>query len=171
MMLTAQTIRFEDASLRPRFFRGRGRFRGLTLIELLAVVVILAMVAGVAVVNAGSMNASAELRAIARQWQELDARARLHARSDGPVQMHIDSDNRAIRLVSAATNEQLAFIDLPLGTTVRIQIAAAEPASHVTIDRTGRSGDYTASVERNGGKITWTIYGLTGWVKQLETTP
>lgn len=160
-----------DVHVRVNCCRGsRGR-RGFTLLELLAVVIILAMVAGAVGVNAGAMNTAAKLRAAAQKWQELDARARQHARSEGAVSIRIDSDNHVIRLLRAATDEQLAFIELPTDATATAATISGRPTPHIIMDRTGRSNDYTASLEWNGARMTWTIYGLTGWVKRQEFEP
>jgi prepilin-type N-terminal cleavage/methylation domain-containing protein len=132
--------------------------RGLTLIELLAVVVILSMVAGVATVGLSATSDAAGLRAALAGWQDLDARARISARSGGPVTLALDQEQNALVLRRGA--EHLAEFQLPQGVTVHVE-SSGRP-DRIEIDRHGRSIDYEVAITLGERVTRVSVRGLTG---------
>jgi prepilin-type N-terminal cleavage/methylation domain-containing protein len=140
------------------------RQHGLTLIELLAVIAILSLVAGVATVGLASSGAAASLHAAESGWKELDARARLLARAEGAMVMSIDDDARVVRLHVAATGERVGVV--PLGALeAALETAGADDA--VRFDGLGRSVDYHARLTGAERGRRWRVAGLTGAIREV----
>ena len=138
----------------------------LTLIEVLAVIVIVSLVAGVATMGLASTTDSARLRAAAAQWRDLDGRARLFGRTLGPVVMSLNADRNEVRLHVSESGELLTKVVLPTDVTGRIVTPSSTHG--IAFDRLGHSLDY--ELELNGGNriVGWQVYGLTGLVKEQQ---
>lgn len=132
--------------------------RALTLIELLAVIVVASLVAGVATVGLAASGESARLHGAAAQWRDLDARARLLGRSLGPVRISVDRG--VVRLHVIETNELISSVALPGGISL--------DTSPIEFDRLGRSIDYRVDLHGANRAIRWRICGLTGYVIEAE---
>lgn len=148
----------------------RGRGRGLTLIELLAVVVILSMVAGVATVGLAATNDAAQLRAAVAGWQDLDARARITARTVRPVTLAMDPEGSRLVVrasVVGGVGELLAEYQFPRGATGHME--GDGPIDRIDVDRQGRSIDYDVAVTLGDRVNRFAVRGLTGAI--LETMP
>ncbi len=143
----------------------RNRASALTLIELLAVIVLMSLVAGLATIGLAAASDHARLRAAAADWRSLDAHARLLARSGEPIVMIVGEDTREIRLDSVES--RLASLALPVG--VDVEVAGERDDGPVTFDRLGHSRDYAVSLRLDGRQLGWKVYGLTGFV--VETSP
>ena len=139
---------------------------GFTLIELLAVIVIVSMIAGVTTISLASASDSAQLNATIARWRDLDARARLFARSLGPVTMRLDRESRSLRLYYDGLAELLSHLTLPRGTNA--QIVAQRPTDVVNFDRLGRSADYEVEVSISERTVHWHVCGLTGWITENQ---
>lgn len=137
-----------------------GVHSAFTLIEVLAVIVIISMVAGVATIGLAAASESARLRAAAAQWRDLDARARLFSRSLGPVVMSVGDQSNAVTLQSVESNELLTAVVLSDGVWGRF--GADPPTESVVFDRLGRSVDYDVEVRTAQRVIHWRVWGLTG---------
>ena len=137
-----------------------------TLIEVLAVIVIVSMVAGIATVGLAAASDSAQLRAAAAQWRDLDARARLFSRSLGPVVMSVDDQSNAVTLHSVGSIERLTAVVLPDGVWGRLRVDP--PAQSIVFDRLGRSVDYDVEVRTAQRVIRWRVFGLTGLITELK---
>lgn len=151
--------------------QGWGRRRGLTLIELLAVVVILSMVAGVATVGLAGTSDAAQMQAAVAGWKDLDARARITARSLGPVTLAIDAEGT--RLVVRASgggggggSERLAEYQFPRGATGHME--GEGPIDRIEFDRQGRSIDYEVAVALADRVERFSVRGLTGAVMEAK---
>ncbi len=142
------------------------RARGLTLIEVLAVIVIVSLVAGVATMGLASSTHSARVRAAAAQWRDLDARARLFGRTLGPVVMTLNADRTDVRIHVRGSDELLTEVALPVGVTGRI-LAEPEPDA-IVFDRLGHSVDYDVQLSAGDRIVAWHVYGLTGLIKEGE---
>ena len=140
------------------------RFRGFTLIEVLAVIVILSIVAGVATVGLASATDSARLAGAISQWRDLDARARLFSRTTGPVVMNLNRDHTMVRLFVVESGELLSQVVLPPEVTGHFR--TDQPTDAIVIDRTGGSPDYEVQVKTVDSIVRWYVYGLTGLVKE-----
>ena len=137
-----------------------------TLIEVLAVIVIVSMVAGVATVGLAATNDSARLRGAAAQWRDLDARARLLGRSLRPVVMSVGDQGNAVTLHSVESNELLTAVVLPDGVWGRLRV---DPRTQsIVFDRLGRSVDYDVEVRTDQQVIHWRVWGLTGLITELK---
>ena len=134
--------------------------RGFTLIEVLAVIVILSIVAGVATVGLVSATDSARLAGAISQWRDLDARARLFSRTTGPVVMDLNRDHTIVRLVVVESGERLSRIELPPDVTGHFR--TDRPTDAIVFDRTGGSVDYEVQMHTDDGVVRWHVYGLTG---------
>lgn len=144
----------------------RSAQHAFTLIEVLAVIVIVSMVAGVATVGLAAASDSARLRAAAAQWRDLDARARLFSRSLGPVVMSVGYQRNAVTLHSVGSNERLTAVVLPDG--VWGQLRVDPPTQSIVFDRLGRSMDYDVEVRTAQRVIHWRVWGLTGLITESK---
>ncbi len=138
--------------------------RGFTLIELLAVIVIVSMIAGVTSISLASASDSAQLNATIARWRDLDARARLFARSLGPVTMRLDRQSHTVQLYCDESAELAAQLKLPHGAKARV--VAEQPTDVVNFDRLGHSADYDVDVSINERTVHWHVCGLTGWITE-----
>lgn len=134
--------------------------RAFTLIELLAVVAIMSLVSGVLTIHLAAETDAARRRAAATAWTDLDARARLYARTGGPVVMTLNAGRTVVRLHRAGSAERLAEVDLPAPGRL------TKPA--VLFDRFGHSVDYAAEVTSGARTIRWHVLGLTGQIQEGE---
>jgi type II secretory pathway pseudopilin PulG len=144
----------------------------LTLIELLAVIVIVAMTTGVLATGFGLRRGDAVLRDVAAGWRDLDARARLLAQTvldegDGATRaivMAVTTDGRELSLLDRR-GARLASIALPEGIAVRLTLTQNGPAEPIVFDRLGRSADYDLHVSGARRALRYTVAGLTGLVR------
>ena len=139
---------------------------GLTLIEVLAVIVIVSLVAGVATMGLASTTHDARLRAAAAHWRDLDAKARLFGRTLGPVVMTLNADRTAVRVHVNGSDELLTKVVLPVGVTGRI---TAEPGTDaILFDRLGHTVDYEVRLAEADRTVAWQVHGLTGLIQEPE---
>ncbi|MCP3905289.1 MAG: type II secretion system protein [Planctomycetes bacterium] len=145
--------------------------RGFTIIEMLAVVTILAIATGVLAMGVGTRSADARLRETSAGWRDLDARARLFARSvrsgdqsdARQVALTVSSDASEVTLVDLVTGDRLSRFGLPDGLLARIDV---EPRGVVRYDRLGRCADYTVELTGEARSMRFTIDGMTGRVTE-----
>jgi competence protein ComGC len=142
-------------------FRGRGR--ALTLIELLAMIVIISMAAGVVMVNLSSMSDSAAFRAGAAAVRDLDARGRLSGRTGAPAALMATMEHDGLILRSQAPGEAIGHASMPSGMTVHLRTVDSGDMS-IRFDAFGRSADYDIILRRGERLVIWRIAGLTGCV-------
>ena len=144
---------------------GRASSRGFTLIEVLAVVLLLSMVAGMLTVHVGRVSDSARFRAAGARLVDFDARARLFARSEGPVLLAVGDGGQELTLSQAQTGEPLLRVDLHEGTSVALKVEPRQ--SWVLIDRLGRNVDYELELTRGERMSRWRIAGASGWIEPV----
>ncbi len=147
-------------------FLGRSSSRGFTLLEVLAVVVLLSMVAGTLTVHVGSVSDSARFRAAGARILDFDASARLFARSEGPVLLAVGVEGRGLTLSQVHTGEPLLRLDL--GESASVVLAVEPRQSWVLIDRLGRSVDYEIKLTSGERSSHWKIAGVSGWIVPVE---
>jgi len=144
--------------------------RGLTLLEVLAVVVIVSLVSAATMVGLASANDDAAFRAARACVHDLDVKARLLARTGTPVALTTTADqflcivglgDSSVRLAHAAMPAQVA-VDLTIG---------GENVPHVLFDRLGRSDDYAVVMRTHNRTERWMTGGLTGWMLREGDTP
>jgi len=136
---------------------------GFTLIEVLAVIVLLALVAGALTVRLGAVSEASAFRATRASLRDLDARARLFARSTGAVVMRVEDEGRRV-VLRRGSGAELAAVECPQGVTVAfVTQPPAAPATAVTFDRLDRAPDYGLELARAGRSDRWWVCGETGW--------
>ena len=153
--MTARTVKF------PSGASGGG---GFTLVELLAVIVIITLTTGIVTVGLASANTSAQLRGAVAQWRTLDARARTLSRALGPVTMRYDEQPQLLQLSRVESDELLAKIQLP--KKVHADLVTEHPTDTIVFDRLGRSLDYDVTATIESHSIAWHVCGLTGYITE-----
>ncbi len=138
--------------------------RGLTLIELLAVITLITMVAGIALAGLSSGSDNARLRAMAAELGGFDAHARRVAERHGAVAIE-RVDSRRFRLVGC--DGTVASLLLRHGAEATLMVDNA-PATRITVDAIGRSPDYDLLIQLNDLEQRITIAGLTGWIEETD---
>lgn len=144
----------------------RPRTQGLTLLELLAVLVLLALTFSVAGVRLAATSAHAQLQAAASRLRDLDAYTRLLARSGEPAFLQLDGAEHFVRVQAIRSTELLAGAAIPEGVSVEIRTSSGDEA--ITFDRLGRSPDYRVAMNAGETTLRWHVYGLTGYVRRDE---
>ena len=145
---------------------GRASSRGFTLLEVLGVVVLLSMVAGTLTVHVASVSDAARFRAAGARLVDFDARARLFARSEGPVLLAVGDGGRELTLSQVHTGERLLRVDLGERASVALEVEPRQ--SWVLIDKLGRSVDYELELTSGERRSRWRISGASGWVEAVE---
>ena len=139
--------------------------RSFTLIETLAIVVLLAMVASIGAVGLSGTNDIARVREALAVIEATDADARTIARSQGHAMVSLSRDRSTIVIESGDDR----ILIRPLPKRVRAHLVAAEsdqPIHTIRFDPAGRTRDYTVILELGGQRSSIRIAGLTGWVTQ-----
>jgi prepilin-type N-terminal cleavage/methylation domain-containing protein len=138
-----------------------------TLIEMLAVIVIVSMIAAMMSVSLAAADDQAAFLSAAAQCRDLDAKVRQCAQTQGlAALLRIGEDHDSLTLHVGAN--QIATVDLPLHLTV--QIERDRPAQLITFDRAGRSPDYHLSLKLNDRFRGWRVCGLTGFFIEESTS-
>ncbi len=139
--------------------------RGLTLMEMLFTVVIMALVAGVLMVRLSGASRSTQLRAATANWLDLDRRGRLLAPREGPMALEVDPDGRRLVLRRLDDESALFSATLPAFATGELSVSGDD---HVLIDRRGRSADYRMVIRTVDplSQQTWQIAGILGSVHE-----
>lgn len=136
-----------------------------TLIELLAVIVIVSLTIGLVTISLAATGERAYLRATVAQWRDLDARARAFARSLGSITMRLDQGSHAVQLHRDQSGELLTTVHLPQDLSATL--GSEEPSHTIIFDRLGRSPDYDVKLlAKNNRTIHWHVCGLTGWITE-----
>lgn len=145
--------------------------RGLTLIEMLAVVTLLALTVSLLTASfAGSVGA-ARLREAASIVREADARARLRSRTTGPIRLTLSEDRSALLLrTDESADGGPAPIKLPeFARAFLLSADGTAPLGSIRFDRLGRSRDYRIRIELGELARSLHIAGLTGWIQGGDT--
>src|SRR5690606_10886746 len=115
---------------------------GFTLIEVLAVILLLALSASAAVFGIASTSDRARLDEARSVASTMDARARVSARSGGgPVRIEREAESEIVRVVRLSTGEILDVVDLGPRAEMRLRIdGRVVPA--IDVDACGQTKDY-----------------------------
>lgn len=137
--------------------------RAFTLIEVIAVVVVLSLGAGVLAVSAAQSASDATDRAAIAAWLQLDTTARAAARRQGPAVLAVSDGGHAFELRRADGSQVSAHL---AGLWARI-----DPAGAITIDARGRSRDYAVTFYEPSGRMiaTYDVLGATGQVVRSDS--
>ena len=149
--------------------------RGLTLLEVLAVVVIASIASVVLLTSLASADRHAGILEAMSRWQDMDRRGRMFAHSESRAMiLRIDHEDRALSLRPTNANDNSAALskfELPSGLAIAFVDDERKPLPHVEMDRVGRSIDYTAIFTMDSRLIHRHVCGLTGWVLRKDEQP
>jgi prepilin-type N-terminal cleavage/methylation domain-containing protein len=152
--------------------------RAFTLVEMLAVVAILALTVSAAAVALTGMDRAGALHAAAANYAAFDAQARATARtSAGAVTIRIVEEGASAVIVIDAMQghwtarpQVVGRLEMPGAVTMRW--AADEPARRplgsIALDRNGRGRDYLVEFIADERRTRWRIGGLTGCVARAD---
>ena len=140
--------------------------RGFTLLEVLAVVILFSLVASVLTVHLAAASESATFRAAASRLRDMDARARLFARTSGPLVLSLQDQGRSLLLSQVDTGASLLRVDLGEGAAVEIE--TDPPRRWILFDRSGRSVDYELALASGEREARWQVAGTTGWMQPAD---
>lgn len=150
--------------------------RGFTLIEMLAVVAILGLIASVAVVSLARADRSRAMQSARWGLMNLDAQARIAARTQGCaaiIRTNDDGSRLAANLAFAHEGAWSASLALPHGTAIRFiggQETGGPFLGGLYIDRAGRSLDATIEIAGEGAPAErWLLHGLTGQFTRIDS--
>lgn len=134
---------------------------GFTLLELTAVVVLLALVTAAVVPGLARRSDSAARAGLIAGLIDLDARARLNAPRNDVCFLTIDEQENQITLTVFQETEAVVLgrVEIPNGVLVRFH--EAEPA--ISFDRSGYTGAYGYEIHAGTQTLTIWFNGLTGW--------
>ncbi|MEW6747317.1 MAG: type II secretion system protein [Planctomycetota bacterium] len=137
--------------------------RGFTLLEMLAVIALLSLVASFLAPGLVAEHEAASFTATCHIVQELDARARFFARTGDCVALGVRDEGRLLVLTRAQSGEILSQKRLPKELSVRLA-----PEGEKQYDRAGRCADYVVWVQGEGREACLEVAGETGWVQEQE---
>lgn len=152
---------------------GRSR-RGFTLIEVLAALLIVGLLAGLGVMSVRGWRQTARVDAVAMEVCDFDRSARLYAeRFATDVDLVVDSQKFELRGAKSDADVLRPALGLPTGFSVRnCWIAGGEATDvnlTVSIGTGGRSRSYGFCLAGPDGECRWiTVSGLTGQVQVAE---
>lgn len=135
--------------------------RSFTLIETLAVVVLLGAVMGLAAGSLLGASGAAEARSAVSIVRQADASARMAARGGTPRVLRVTDDSAG--LAAFVAGGPAREHPMPGACRVRLVDAAGDAVDGLTFDARGRSEDYAVVLEHGGGVVVVRFAGLTGW--------
>ena len=141
---------------------------GFTLLEMLAVVALLGLIATTVSMRLVATDQRTRERTALAMILDLDARARLLAQRGQMVELRLDEDHRVV--VTLASGECVFARALPIGVEARL-LVGSEPGHVVPFDLRGRSPDYRVRVGNAEGGAEVSISGLTGASAREEARP
>lgn len=158
----------------------KGR-RSFTLIELLAVIVLLSLAAGIGAGHLSNATESANQRAVLASVLDLDARARLLARRSGPVCLVLteELDTQTAMLTGGAEtdfpgwrDDQAPIARVTISPPLQLELLheSGQVLENIDFDALGRSIDYRIVLSSPTGQSEHRVLGLTGRVVE-EASP
>ena len=147
--------------------------RAFTLVEMLAMVVLLGLISSVAVVSLAGADETGVFQSARWGIVNLDAQARLAARTEGDaVVIRLLDDGARVSAHMTPTSEGgwSASFDCPRSVFIRF-FEAASSRGHaldgLLIDRSGRSADVAVKISNEAGRSErLLIHGLTGEIRK-----
>ncbi len=148
---------------------------GFTLVEMLAVVVLLGLISSVAVVSLSRADEAGAFQSARWGFVNLMGQSRLAAQSEGrAVTIHVRDDGARLTAQATPASEGgwSTSFDLPRSTSIRFfegTTSGGRALEGLLIDRTGRSADVTVRVSNASGRSErWFVYGLTGEIGRAD---
>jgi prepilin-type N-terminal cleavage/methylation domain-containing protein len=143
------------------------RHPGYTLIELLAVVVVLGLAAGIGIPPLVRLAGGTPLERACALLRDGDARARMLARGTGrELAFELDAGGMRCR----AAREPLEAL-LPEGVSAEWLATDGQPLRTLTIDSRGRSRDLSLRLRAVGASRRFHLLGLSGEWDEEPATP
>ncbi len=138
---------------------------GVTLLETLATVVLISIVAGSLAVGFSVVSESSNRFSKVSLLRQLDVRARVFAQLSGPLVLQLTANGTVVSLRDQKSRRPLRTLELEPG---RLQLFAPNPVREIVFDQTGLSPDYTVVLEDNGNVTSWAVSGTSGWHSSEE---
>ncbi len=157
----AQHIRFRPST---RIHIYRGREWGFTLIEVLAVIVLLGAVSVLTLSGLSRADDQARLQRLASALQQLDRLARIECGTHGSLQLIVDEVDRHFLVRDIDSETALQQEELPDGAVIAMHDRKNNPLEVIDVSRSGRSVDYVVHITLGGHERGWSIAGLTGLI-------
>jgi prepilin-type N-terminal cleavage/methylation domain-containing protein len=149
------------------------RSGGFTLYELIAVMVVLAILAGTVAISVRGHVSNARLQAFRDRLEACDARARADARRDDhAVWLEFDSTGQRV-LRSEGTEASERSLNAPRGVEIaQIRIASQE-SDHgilqIAISPLGQSDTYAVQLRASSGRSEWlVVLGASGQCLRVD---
>jgi prepilin-type N-terminal cleavage/methylation domain-containing protein len=149
--------------------RAEASAKAFTLIELLAVLVVLGMAVSVAAVGLSSRSVEAQLSDAASSMASLDASARVLARKGHVTELQYDKSDGRLQLIDRCCDDAVV-IGREISATITLEAweqPTGTPIESIIVDSRGQSVDYQVRVSSGELSMALTFAGLTGW---YETT-
>jgi prepilin-type N-terminal cleavage/methylation domain-containing protein len=139
---------------------------GFTLIEMLAVIVLISTIAAIGSVSLVAGGEQARLHEAIAHLKSMDATGRLLGRSGSPTVLVVN-DSHAEFLLKDSQDNVRDLATLPRGWTGVLE-SAEERQIKVEFDTIGRSCDYSIQLrhDTNQRVVALQVCGLTGWVTE-----
>ena len=142
--------------------------RGFTLIEVLAVVTVLSLVAAVSVSSLGNASESMQFQRVGARLRDLDVRGRLYARRHEAVRLVVTEDGSGVAVRPLDSDDTILEFEWP--PSLSVTLATTPPDEDLVIDRRGCSPDYQVSMTDGARTRAWTVLGMTGSIVEMEGT-
>lgn len=136
------------------------RSRGYTLVEVLAVVVLMGLIATVFVPSLARASRSSQLQQLQSDLIQLDAQARQLAQFGSLVTIHWESEIRGVRLLKGQDKPQ-EVISLTIPDQFELTPVGFERA--VVFDALGHTQSYGYRISSDTGSNQVEFNGLSGW--------
>ncbi|MEL6396630.1 MAG: type II secretion system protein [Planctomycetota bacterium] len=136
--------------------------RGFTLLETIAVVVLLGLATSTLAVSLAGPAEAARLRGAESLFLDFDRRARHAAVREGPVRLAVRD---GLLELTGDTDDPTILASRPLPDGIGIEFGGVE--NELRIDALGRSEDYRIRITSENDEIRLRVAGLTGWHERL----
>ena len=143
--------------------------RGFTLLELLLVVILLGLTVTAVAPQLAAADATGQRLRFTRELRDLDARARVLARTLGPVTLGVAGDGARVLLLDAKTGAVQTAVTVPDAMHVVVREVADGRPGVVHFNAAGQAADYEVLVVV--GEVTQRrrVSGITG--ASMEIAP
>lgn len=135
------------------------RTRGLTLIELLAMIILLGTVAAMTVGRLSSATDAAHQQHVRASIRSADTRARMIAIRNGPTQMSVSGTGLRI---AGPDDESVFSVSLPGKESLHLRSDSDQPL--VMYRRDGTCATFTVEYRSGSNRASWRVDGLTGQI-------